>query len=89
MVRCIAILAEIRQWIDHQRVVQTVKEWTIHEFMDAGDNEIVTWTFAAVGQEAVVFDGVSIIHFNQINQIDLVREFEAQHQRRFPYHAQS
>ncbi|WP_125768469.1 nuclear transport factor 2 family protein [Lapidilactobacillus wuchangensis] len=77
--------AEIQQWINHQKQKQVVTAWPIHEFIDAGPTVIVTWTFAAREQTSYLFDGVSIIHFAADGRFDQVREFEAKHERRYPY----
>lgn len=76
---------EIQQWVNHQEQVQVVMAWPIHEFIDAGTTVIVTWTFVAHEQISDVFDGVSIIHFADDGRFDQVREFEAKHERCYPY----
>ncbi|OUN48353.1 hypothetical protein B5G20_02095 [Collinsella sp. An7] len=77
---------ELHRWIAHMLEVQRVTAWDIHDVVPAADGRsvTVTWTFAAAEQEAYVFDGCSLIHFDDEGRIDRVREFRADHERCFP-----
>lgn len=77
---------ELHRWIAHMLEVQHVTAWDIHDVVPAADGEsmTVTWTFAAVEQDAYIFDGCSLIHFDDDGRIDRVREFKAEHERCFP-----
>lgn len=77
--------AEIHAWISAKLQEQVVQAWTLHDWLDTEEDVIVTWTFAATEGAPLLFDGVSLIHFNAADQIDHVREFSATHQRTTPY----
>ena len=77
---------ELHRWIAHMLEVQRVTVWDIHDVVPAADGRsvTVTWTFAATEQEPYIFDGCSLIHFDDEGRIDRVREFKADHERCFP-----
>jgi ketosteroid isomerase-like protein len=83
-------LQQMHRWIGDMLAKQVVDSWDIHEMMH-GANPVglpmltVTWTFSGREQESYIFDGVSIIEFNDEGRMCRVREFEAQHSRVFPY----
>jgi ketosteroid isomerase-like protein len=83
-------LQQMHRWIGDMLAKQVVDSWDIHEMMH-GLNPLglpalsVTWTFSGREKEPYIFDGVSIIEFNDEGRMCRVREFEAQHSRVFPY----
>jgi ketosteroid isomerase-like protein len=79
-------LAELHGWFEGMLAKQRVTTWDIHEFIHGGDRHslTVTWTFAATEQDSYIFDGVSIIHFDEAGRIDRIREFQATHNRVHP-----
>ncbi|MFT9276821.1 MULTISPECIES: nuclear transport factor 2 family protein [Bifidobacterium] len=83
-------LEQMHRWISDMLAKQIVDSWDIHE-MRHGMNPLglpmltVTWTFSGREKESYIFDGVSIIEFNDKGYMSRVREFEAQHDRVFPY----
>ena len=78
--------AELHRWIERMLAVQRVTAWDIHDVVFAADGRsvTVTWTFAAAEQDSYVFDGCSLIHFDEDGRIERVREFKADHERCFP-----
>ena len=79
-------LGELHRWIDVMLARQQVSNWAIHEFIHAeGDCVIVVWTFEAREKISYIFDGVSIIHFNEQGLIDHVREYQAEHKKKHPF----
>ncbi len=77
-------VGELRRWIADMLGRQRVTAWDIHEVVPAADGctLTVTWTFAAEEQEGpYVFDGASIIRFDEAGRIERVREFGAKHER--------
>ena len=75
-------LGELHRWIDVMLDRQQVSVWAIHEFIHAaGDYAIVMWTFEAAEATSYVFDGASIIHFNEQGLIDHVREYQSIHNK--------
>jgi hypothetical protein len=83
-------LEQMHRWISDMLAKQIVDSWDIHEMMH-GLNSLglpmltVTWTFSGREKDPYIFDGVSIIEFNGEGRMCRVREFEAQHDRVFPY----
>ena len=78
-------LGELHRWIEVMLDRQRVSAWTIHEFIEASDDQIVVvWTFEAAEASSYMFDGVSIIHFNEQGLIDHVREYQANHEKTYP-----
>ena len=77
---------ELHRWIEHMLAIQHVMAWDIHDMVFAADGRSVTvaWTFVATERESHTFDGCSVIHFDEQDRIDSIREFEAKHERRFP-----
>lgn len=77
---------ELHRWIDHMLAVQRVTAWDIHDVVPGADGRsvTVTWTFAATEEDSYLFDGCSLIHFDDEGRIDRVREFKADHERCFP-----
>ena len=45
---------------------------------------VVTWTFEVTELSPYIFDGVSLIHFNEKGLIDRVREYQAEHEKTYP-----
>ena len=63
-----------------------MSEWAIHEFIHAeGGYVSVVWTFEAREKISYIFDGTSIIHFNEQGLIDHVREYQAEHKKEHPF----
>ena len=76
---------ELHRWIHVMLNQQRVSAWAIHEFIEAADDQIVvTWTFEATESSSYIFDGVSLIHFNEQGLIDHVREYQAEHEKIYP-----
>ena len=77
---------ELHRWIDHMLAIQRVLAWDIQDIVYGTDgcSMTVTWTFAAAEECSYVFDGCSLIHFDDEGRIDRVREFKADHERCFP-----
>ncbi|MBW3082850.1 nuclear transport factor 2 family protein [Bifidobacterium phasiani] len=78
---------ELHRWIDAMLARQRVESWDIHEFIHAADGRslTVTWTFAATERDSYIFDGVSIVRFDDDGRIARIREFRADHRRRRPF----
>lgn len=84
---------EIHQWIADQLTAQVVTAWEICGYLHVRESSdtheghivVVTWTFAGREKEAYVFDGCSIIAFDELNRMIRVREFQATHVRKYPY----
>lgn len=84
-------LHQIKAWVTDTLLRQKVLSWQIKAFYHSKSNQVfVEWNFSA--QEAgkiASFDGLSLIGFDDRQQISLVKEFEAKLVRTYPYRKKS
>lgn len=76
---------EMHRWVRAMLERQQVSAWDIDEYWHVDDNRtvMVSWTFAAQEATSYIFDGISVIHFDDEGRIEAVREFKSEHERRY------
>ena len=82
-------LSEIHLWIDAMLQKQKVLDWSIKQFIHAGNTVVVEWFFKEE-QNGILnsFDGVSIMDFSDNGKISAIKEFESKAKHIAPYHNQ-
>lgn len=84
---CYLSLAEINQWIERKIDEQNVLSWKVKEVWPSIDDTFfVVWNLTAIQGSTTNFDGVSIIHFNEVGMIDSVKNYQSKSEHCFPYH---
>jgi hypothetical protein len=79
-------LDQILQWFSDWHKKGSVLEWSIKQFIHQNNLTVVEWYFQCDYENNVDgFDGVSLITFNEQNQITSVKEFQSKAVHYDPY----
>jgi hypothetical protein len=79
-------LEQILQWFSDWHKKGSVLEWSIKQFIHQNNFTVVEWYFQCDYENNVDgFDGVSLITFNEQNQITSVKEFQSKAVHYDPY----
>ena len=79
-------IEQILHWFRDWNKIGKVLEWNLLETWDYDDTLIVKWFFRYKYQNnSDCFDGISLIHFDELNKICSIEEFKSVHIHVFPY----
>ncbi|MDR0410744.1 MAG: nuclear transport factor 2 family protein [Treponema sp.] len=77
---------QIIQWFDDWQRKNNVLQWNIKQFFSQNNTIIVEWFFECKTKtDKYSFDGVSIIEFDNSNEIIVIKEFQSKSEHYFPY----
>lgn len=81
---------QVIRWFNDWQKENNVLQWNIKQFFNQNSVVIVEWFFEyEAGIHKHSFDGVSIIEFDENNEIIMVKEFQSKSERYFPYNGTS
>ncbi|MGB4661096.1 MAG: nuclear transport factor 2 family protein [Mobilitalea sp.] len=79
-------IEQILRWFSDWHLKGNVLEWQIKEIIKDANNFVVEWYFQCEYEGNIAgFDGVSIIIFNDKNEIISVKEFQSKTEHSYPY----
>lgn len=78
---------KIKLWFDEWNTRGTVERWDIRQYFHKGDQTVVEWAFQCAMTDGTIqsFDGLSLIRWNEANQICFLQEFGCNENRYDPY----
>ena len=79
-------IEQVMKWFEEWNKIGSVLEWRIKQIICQNNFYAVEWYFKCDYENNVEgFDGVSIIEFNNKNEIILVKEFQSKAEHYLPY----
>ena len=78
---------KIKLWFDEWNTRGTVQRWDIRQYFHKEDQIVVEWSFRCAMTDGVIqsFDGLSLIRWNEADQICFLQEFGCNENRYDPY----
>lgn len=71
-------LETLHKWFQDWQRFGSVLEWKIRDYIESGNQAVVTWYFHSVYEgEEDAFDGVSIIRFDENEHIIELKEYQS------------
>lgn len=78
---------KIKLWFDEWNTRGTVERWDIQQYFHREDQTVVEWAFRCAMTDGTIqsFDGLSLIRWNEADQICFLQEFGCNENRYDPY----
>ena len=78
---------KVKLWFDEWNTRGTVQRWEIRQFFHKENQTVVEWSFRCAMTDGVIqsFDGLSLIGWNEAEQICFLQEFGCNENRYDPY----
>jgi hypothetical protein len=77
---------QVKQWFIDWNKSNTVLKWDIKEIIEDKKILVAEWYFECeYDRNTSGFDGVSLIEFDENNEIIMVKEFQSKTEHTFPY----
>lgn len=78
---------KIKLWFEEWNTRGTVERWDIRQYFHKGDQTVVEWVFRCAMTDGTIqsFDGLSLIRWNEADQICFLQEFGCNENRYDPY----
>ena len=78
---------KIKLWFEEWNTRGTVERWDIRQYFHKEDQTVVEWAFRCAMTDGTIqsFDGLSLIRWNEADQICFLQEFGCNENRYDPY----